>query len=334
MDTFVDSSWYFLRYLNPKDSSHPFNKELCDAWLPVDQYIGGVEHAILHLLYARFITHFLNSRGLISFREPFARLFTQGMVCKNGIKMSKSKGNTVSPDTIIGPMGADTMRLYILFCGPPERDTEWSDEAVEGCYRFLNRVWRFYEARAHVLAKPASGRVDHDVLSGPERELLRKTHQTIERVQNDVNDHFRFNTAISALMELNNTLAPFAEEPLEAGSAQRPELLRFAFDALIRLLAPMTPHICEELWERTGHRESIFHTAMPVANPVFVKDEQFDLVIQVNSKIRARESVPAETDTEAMKAIALRHPRVIEELAGREPRKVIVIQNRLVNIVV
>jgi leucyl-tRNA synthetase len=307
---------------------------LCDAWLPVDQYIGGVEHAILHLLYARFVTHFLNSRGLVSFREPFARLFTQGMVCKNGIKMSKSKGNVVSPDTIIGPMGADTMRLYILFCGPPERDIEWSDDAVEGCYRFLNRVWRFYEAHEHVLAKPASGHVDDAALTGPERELFRKAHQTIARVQADVDDHFRFNTAISALMELNNTMAPFAEEPLEAGSAQRPELLRFAFDALVRLLAPMTPHVCEELWERTGHRESIFGMAMPVADPAFVKSEQFDLVIQVNSKIRARESVPSDTDAEAMKAIALRHPRVIEELAGRDPRKVIVIQNRLVNIVV
>ena len=334
MDTFVDSSWYFMRYLSPRDITAPFQKDLCNAWLPVDQYIGGVEHAILHLLYARFITHFLHSRGHIGFREPFARLFTQGMVCKNGLKMSKSKGNVVSPDTIIGPMGADTMRLYILFCGPPERDIEWSDDAVEGCYRFLNRVWRFYEAHAGTLARPASGGIDETTLSGPERELFRKTHQTIDRVLTDVNDHFRFNTAISALMELNNMMAPFAEEPANAGSPQRAALLRFAFDALVRLLAPMTPHVCEELWERSGHTTSIFATAMPVADPEYVKSEQFDLVIQVNSKIRARESVPSDTDSEAMKAIALRHPRVIEELAGRDPKKVIVIQNRLVNIVV
>jgi leucyl-tRNA synthetase len=334
MDTFVDSSWYFMRYLSPRDSTKAFQKDLCDAWLPVDQYIGGVEHAILHLLYARFITHFLQSRGHIAFREPFARLFTQGMVCKNGIKMSKSKGNVVAPDTIIGSMGADTMRLYILFCGPPERDIEWNDDSVEGCYRFLNRVWRFYESHAGVLASPSVGRIDEASLNDAERALFRKAHQTIDRVLNDVSDHFRFNTAISALMELSNTMAPFAEEPASAGSAQRPELLRFAFDVVMRLLAPMTPHICEEFWERTGHTASIFAAAMPVADPALLKSEQFDLVIQVNSKIRARESVASDTDPEAMKAIALKHPRVVEELAGREPRRVVVIQNRLVNIVV
>jgi leucyl-tRNA synthetase len=334
MDTFVDSSWYFLRYLSPRDSTAPFRKDLCDAWLPVDQYIGGVEHAILHLLYARFVTHFLYRQGHLSFREPFARLFTQGMVCKNGVKMSKSKGNVVAPDTIIGPMGADTMRLYILFCGPPERDIEWNDDSVEGCYRFLNRVWRFYEVHAGILATPSGGSIDEAALTPAERALFRKTHWAINRVGKDVSDHFRFNTAISGLMELANAMMPFAEESVAAGSAQRPALLRFAFDALIRLLAPMTPHICEELWERTGHRTSIFATSMPVANPDYVKSEQFDLVIQVNSKIRARESVPADTDSEAMKAIALRHPRVVEELAGREPRRVVVIQNRLVNVVI
>jgi leucyl-tRNA synthetase len=307
---------------------------LCDAWLPVDQYIGGVEHAILHLLYARFLTHFLNSRGLISFGEPFARLFTQGMVQKNGVKMSKSKGNVVPPDTIIGPMGADTMRLYILFCGPPERDTEWNDESVEGCYRFLNRIWRFYEVHSDLLATPSSGMRDDAGLTDAERVLFRKTHWAIDRVLNDIADHFRFNTAISGLMELSNEMMPFAEPSADKGSPRRAELLRFAFDTLIRLLAPMTPHICEELWERAGHRDSIFKSSMPAPNPVYVKAEQFDLVIQVNSKIRARESVPADTDAEAMKAIALKHPRVVEELAGREPRKVIVIQNRLVNVVV
>ncbi|HXS08755.1 MAG TPA: leucine--tRNA ligase, partial [Candidatus Krumholzibacteria bacterium] len=312
MDTFVDSSWYFMRYLSPKDSTRAFDKQLCDAWLPVDQYIGGVEHAILHLLYARFVTHFLKSQGFISFSEPFARLFTQGMIQKNGIKMSKSRGNVVPPDTIIGPMGADTMRLYILFLAPPERDSEWNDESVEGCYRFLNRIWRFYEARTEILATPTSGKIDEPTLTAPERELFRKTHWAIDRVHNDVSDHFRFNTAISALMELNNVLAPFGEESVESGGPQRAELLRFTFDALIRLLAPMTPHICEELWERTGHRESIFKMAMPAANPAFVKAEQFDLVIQVNSKIRARETVPTGTEQAEMKAIALRHPKVIE----------------------
>ena len=332
MDTFVDSSWYFMRYLSPKDQEAAFQRNLCDAWLPVDQYIGGVEHAILHLLYSRFVTHFLHARGHIGFPEPFARLFTQGMVCKNGVKMSKSKGNVVPPDTIIQPMGADTMRLYILFCGPPERDIEWNDESVEGCHRFLNRIWRFYEAHADVLPGPLEP-VDYDALTESERELFRKAHRTIARVQADVSDHFRFNTAISALMELSNTLAPFADGSAGAPGPQRTAVMRFAFDALVRLLAPMTPHLCEELWERLGHAESVFATALPEADARYVKDESFDLVIQINSKIRARESIPADTDAERMKEIALAHPRIQEALAGRAPRRVIVIQNRLVNIV-
>jgi len=332
MDTFVDSSWYFMRYLNPHDQEAAFQRDRCDAWLPVDQYIGGVEHAILHLLYARFVTHFLHARGHIGFREPFARLFTQGMVCKNGVKMSKSKGNVVPPDTIIQPMGADTMRLYILFCGPPERDIEWNDESVEGCYRLLNRIWRFYEMHAGTLPG-ALVPIVYDSLTDPERELYRKTHRTIARVQADVSDHFRFNTAISALMELSNTLAPFAEAPPGAPGPQRTAVVRFAFDALIRLLAPMTPHLCEELWERLGHADSVFATPLPQADAQYLKDASFDLVIQVNSKIRARESIPSDTDPERMKEIALAHPRVQEALAGRAPRRVIVIQNRLVNIV-
>ncbi len=337
MDTFVDSSWYFLRYLSPHDDTRAFPKDLCDAWLPVDQYIGGVEHAILHLLYARFVTKFLHSRGLISFDEPFARLFTQGMVCKNGIKMSKSKGNVVPPDTIIEPMGADTMRLYILFCGPPERDIEWNDESVEGCYRFLNRVWRVYEANEAVLATPFAGPVNAAALTPAERELFRKTHQTIERVLGDVSDHFRFNTAISALMELSNTIYAYLDAIASDTSAAGPEhdgVLRFGYDTLVRLLAPMTPHICEELWERTGHTTSIFAAEMPVADTQYAREEMFDLVIQVNSKIRARESIPTGTDAERMKAVALANPRIREILGDQTPKRVVVIQNRLVNIVV
>ncbi len=330
MDTFVDSSWYFLRYLSPRDDGAAFRKELCDAWLPVDQYIGGVEHAILHLLYARFIVKFLHSRGHVSFAEPFARLFTQGMVCKGGIKMSKSKGNVVPPDTIITPMGADTMRLYILFCGPPERDTEWNDESVEGSYRFLNRVWRFYEAHTDALARPFAESIDYAGLTDPERALFRKTHQTIRRVIDDINDHFHFNTAISGLMELSNAMDDF----LARGGSANASTFRFAFDTLVRLLAPMTPHICEELWERTGHVASIFATPLPTADDAYIRDETFDLVIQVNSKIRARETVPADTDSERMKAIALAHPRIQELLEGKAPKRVVVIQNRLVNIVI
>jgi leucyl-tRNA synthetase len=332
MDTFVDSSWYFLRYLSPNDDARAFRKDLCDAWLPVDQYIGGVEHAILHLLYARFVVKCLHSRGHVSFQEPFARLFTQGMVCKNGVKMSKSKGNVVAPDSIIRPMGADTMRLYILFCGPPERDIEWNDEAVEGCYRFLNRVWRLCDSNAAALAAPFSGPIDPASLDDAERALFRKTHQSIRRVVDDINDHFHFNTAISALMELSNAMATFVDAPGKPRGDS--EVFRFAFDALVRLLAPMTPHLSEELWERTGHGTGIFTSTLPAADPAYTRDETFDLVIQVNSKIRAREVVPAGTDPERMKAIALAHPRIQEVLEGRAPKRVVVIQNRLVNIVI
>ncbi|HEX5132259.1 MAG TPA: leucine--tRNA ligase [Candidatus Krumholzibacteria bacterium] len=332
MDTFVDSSWYFLRYLGPQDATRAFPKELCNAWLPVDQYIGGVEHAILHLLYARFITKFLHSRGEISFDEPFARLFTQGMVCKNGLKMSKSKGNVVPPDTIIEPMGADTMRLYILFCGPPERDIEWSDESVDGCYRFLNRIWGIYETHDTMLASGAQA-PEYAGLTDAERELFRKTHHTIARVLADVSDHFRFNTAISGLMELSNAIGTLVNAPADATGPQRDRVVYHAFDALVRLLAPMTPHICEELWHRMGHAESIFTATLPEFDPEYTRAEVFDLVIQVNSKIRARESIPTDTDPEHMKAIALANPRIQELLAGATPRRVVVIQNRLVNIV-
>jgi leucyl-tRNA synthetase len=238
----------------------------------------------------------------------------------------------VPPDTIITPMGADTMRLYILFCGPPERDTEWNDESVEGCYRFLNRVWRFYESNPESLAKPFVETIDYATLNDAERALFRKTHQTIARVIDDINDHFHFNTAISGLMELSNAMADF--DAASGGKSTASATFRFAFDALVRLLAPMTPHLSEELWERTGHHQSIFAMPLPKANPEYVRDETFDLVIQVNSKIRAREIVPADTDAEQMKAIALAHPRITEILEGRAPKRVVVIQNRLVNIVI
>jgi leucyl-tRNA synthetase len=254
------------------------------------------------------------------------------MVCKNGVKMSKSKGNVVPPDSIIQPMGADTMRLYILFCGPPERDIEWNDESVEGCHRFLNRVWRLYESNAAALAAPFTEHIDYAALDDAERALFRKTHQTIRRVIDDINDHFHFNTAISGLMELSNAMADF--DTATGGTPAGSGTFRFAFDALVRLLAPMTPHVAEELWERTGHDRSIFVTRLPEADPAYVRDETFDLVIQVNSKIRAREVVPAGTDPERMKAIALAHPRIQEVLEGREPKRVVVIQNRLVNIVI
>lgn len=336
MDTFVDSSWYFLRYLSPHDDEKAFDRGLADQWLPVDQYIGGVEHAILHLLYARFIIKFLNSIGQVSFNEPFARLFTQGMICKDGVKMSKSKRNVVNPDPIIERFGADTMRLYILFAGPPERDAEWRDDSIEGCNRFINRIYRYYETQETILTPPGAPAIpiDPEGLSGPEKSLFRKTHWAILRVRKDLEDTFHFNTAIAACMELSNEMSTFAGDAVIAADSSAARVFSFAFENLIRLMAPMTPHICEELWERTGHRESVFATPMPEAIPEYAQDETFTLVIQINSKIRAREELPLGADDTLMRDTALAHPRIQELLDGKRPKKVLVIQNKLVNIIV
>ncbi len=334
MDTFVDSSWYFLRYLSPHDATRAFDTTRVNEWLPVDQYIGGVEHAILHLLYARFITKFLHRSGHISFDEPFARLFTQGMICKDGVKMSKSKGNVVTPDPIIDRFGADSMRLYILFVGPPERDAEWRDDSIEGCSRFINKVYRHYEDQKHVLAAAVDEPIAIDSLSSREKTLFRKTHWTILKVRKDLQDAFHFNTAIAACMELANEMGAFAaDKPVTAGTAGA-QVYNHAFHTLLRLLAPMTPHICEELWERTGHRQSIFATPFPQGDPQHASNEMMTLVIQVNSKIRALEEIARGKPDSELREIALANPRIQELLAGRDPKKVLVVQNKLVNIIV
>jgi leucyl-tRNA synthetase len=333
MDTFVDSSWYFLRYISPRDESSPFDKSLVDRWLPVDQYVGGVEHAILHLMYARFFTKFLKRIGLLGFDEPFERLFTQGMIYKNGVKMSKSKGNVVSPDPIIEYFGADTMRLYILFAGPPERDTEWRDDSIEGCNRFLNRIYRFWETHADELSQARSHAIDYDKLNEASRRIYRKTHWAIHKVRTDLQDSFHFNTAISAIMELSNLMSSFVEAGDEKADEFSADVFAYAFDAILRLLAPMTPHLCEELWERTGHSGSIFRAPMPEADPRFVSSEKITLVIQLNSRIRAREEIDADMSESEVEALALAHPRLQELLGGRAPRKIVVVKNKLVNII-
>jgi leucyl-tRNA synthetase len=339
MDTFVDSSWYFLRYLSPDSKTAAFDRELVDKWLPVDQYIGGVEHAILHLMYARYFVKFLHSRGLVGFNEPFARLFTQGMICKDGLKMSKSKGNVVSPEGLISRMGADTMRLYILFSGPPERDAEWNDESVEGCYRFLNRVYRQFEATESVITQVDTGTIKYDTLTDSERKLYRKVHWTIDKVLKDIADNFHFNTAISATMELCNEMYVFTDSSSTDGATVGPgsnaaAVLSFALETLVRLLAPMTPHFSEELWERLGHTETIFKTRMPEADSQYVTQETYDLVIQVNSKIRAREAVAFDTTRADLEKTARSNEKIQELTNGKNIVKVIVIPNKLVNFVV
>ncbi len=251
MDTFVDSSWYFLRYVSAKNGKEAFSTKTANDWLPVDQYIGGVEHAILHLLYSRFITKVLKDQGFIGFDEPFSRLFTQGMITKGGVKMSKSKGNSVQPDELIAKYGADTFRLYTLFIGPPERDAEWDDRAVEGPFRFLNRVWKLFQ---DLLEKPdfaAGGKPE--AASEADKEIRRKTHQTIQKVTVDMTGGFKFNTAISAMMEMINLLYDYKEQP-----GARTPLLREAVEALVRLLGPFTPHVADEMWSRLGAGENRF----------------------------------------------------------------------------
>jgi leucyl-tRNA synthetase len=331
MDTFVDSSWYFLRYLSPDDNDRAFDADLVNRWLPVDQYIGGVEHAILHLLYARFIVKFLNKIGMVEFNEPFARLFTQGMITRNGLKMSKSKNNTVNPGPIIENFGADTMRLYILFAGPPERDAEWRDDSIEGCHRFVNRVYRLFETNETVIKGTAEPQLSIEELADGEKALFRKTHWAILKVKKDLADTFHFNTAISAAMELTNEMYAFmGEKPVDESG----EVFRFAFSTLVRLLAPMTPHLCEELWERMGHAGSIFSEPLPHAAEEYAQQDMIELVVQINSKIRARQEVAAGTPDKELQSIAISNPRIQELLAGKEPRRVLVIQNKLVNIIV
>lgn len=328
MDTFVDSSWYFYRYISPCDLSKPFDTGDVNGWLPVDQYIGGVEHAILHLLYSRFINKVFYDLKLINFKEPFARLFTQGMIVKDGAKMSKSKGNVVSPDELIGLYGADTVRLYTLFIGPPEKDAEWNDQAVEGCYRFLGRFWRFvnYAASGGVektrFQLSEEGKVDAGTL---ERYL----HQTIKKVTDDLEGDFHFNTAIASIMELINAVYQFP-----ARMSEDEKLLRQVARAVTLLLAPFVPHICEELWEKLGEEESIFRASWPVYDENKILTETMELAVQVNGKVRARVRVKTDISEEDLKSIVLDDVKVKQWMENKPAQKVIVVPKRLVNVIV
>ncbi len=317
MDTFVDSSWYYLRYICPHDSDRPFDTELVNKWLPVDQYIGGVEHAILHLMYSRFITKVLYDLGYVNFVEPFERLFTQGMIIKDGAKMSKSKGNVVSPDHLIENFGADTMRLYILFIGPPDRDAEWNDRAVEGIWRFLNRVWNLLE-----IYKSLEGTGKEEV----DKSVRRKLHQTIKKVTDDMEGDFHFNTAVSAIMELVNLLY----EKRDNGISQ--EVFGEAIENLILLLYPFVPHICEEMWVWLGRKDRLSEHPWPEYNPEYLVEDEIEWVVQVNGKVRARMRLPAGSNPDLVQKKAL--SEVSGYLEGKEIVKVIVVPQKLVNVVV
>jgi leucyl-tRNA synthetase len=314
MDTFVDSSWYFLRYCDPDNDSGPFDREIVDYWLPIDQYIGGVEHAILHLLYARFFVKVMNELGLVGFREPFARLFTQGMLYYEGAKMSKSKGNTISPDGYIDRFGADAVRLYLLFIGPVDQDAEWQDAGFEGIVRFLHRLWR---AVMEQVVKEGG-----EPPSEP-TQLLRKTHATIAKVTDDIGRRFALNTPIAAVMELVNELLKAPDDPAA----------RFAAETAVSLIHPYAPHIAEELWERLGY-SPLWEAAWPQADPALLQRETFELVVQVNGKVRDRLEVPVDLSESQVVERALASPRVQALLDGGEVRRTVVVPQKLVNVVI
>jgi leucyl-tRNA synthetase len=330
MDTFVESSWYFARYACPGYSDGPLEASTVNYWLPVDQYIGGVEHAILHLLYARFFTKVLRDLGYIAVDEPFTNLLTQGMVIKDGAKMSKSKGNVVDPHDLVERYGADTVRLFSLFAAPPERDLDWNDQGVEGAFRFLNRVFRFVQTHCRLLISgqgPLPAR-----LNDSERSLHRKTHQTIRKVTTDIETDFHFNTAISAIMELMNTL--FAAIGEDAGEQVGPAVIREAIRAVLLLLYPMVPHFCEELWEMTGHSRPLAAEPWPAYAADAAKEEELTIVLQVNGKVRSRLQVAPDITDDDLKARTLADEKIQKFIGANPIRKVIVVKKKLVNIVV
>ena len=338
MDTFVDSSWYFLRYLSPGDDTKPFDTDACNSWLPVDQYIGGVEHAILHLMYARFFTKVLHDIGLIAFDEPFAHLFTQGMICKRNEetgqlhKMSKSKGNVVSPDALIRDYGADTVRLYTLFIGPPEKDAEWNDRGIEGASRFLRRLWRRVYEQRELLNDVKGMECDLADMQRPERDLYQKLHETIDHVTRDMEGDFHFNAAIAQIMELLNAIDDCGVQ--QDSSDQCKAVYQVSLESLILLISPFAPHIAEELWVEMGNEASILDVAWPEVNRKALAREEVEMVVQVNGKVRGRMTVPVESDRSVVESAALELDAVKKHVDGKTLRKVIVVPNKLVNIAV
>jgi leucyl-tRNA synthetase len=328
MDTFICSSWYYFRYTDPKNETQAFNRELCDAWMPVDQYIGGIEHAILHLLYSRFFTKVLHDAGMTEAIEPFTRLLAQGMVNKDGAKMSKSKGNVVSPDEIIEKYGADTGRLFILFAAPPEKDLEWSDRGVEGCYRFLRRVWRLVDRYADGVQSPAAGLPAPDI---QEEALRRAFHAALKKVTDDIEGRFNFNTAISAIMEAVNSAYAYMNEKEDRA---HPAIMGEVLELLILMLAPFAPHLGEEMWARLGKTESVHLQQWPAYDPSALQVAEVEIVVQVNGKVRGRFMIPAGLDAAAMQQAALDDARIAQALAGKQVVKAITVPDKLVNLVV
>ncbi len=324
MDTFFDSSWYFLRYTSPHEDKAPFDSEKAKYWMPVDIYIGGVEHAILHLIYSRFFTKFLRDLGLTGLNEPFPHLLTQGMVTLGGSAMSKSKGNIVDPDDMIAKYGADTTRIFILFAAPPEKDLEWSEKGIEGSYRFVQRVWRIITQNLDVFET-------NKIVEKPS-PLKRKIHETIKRVSVDIGERYHLNTAISAIMELVNEVSPKIEELKKSEDGKA--LLKEAFETIILLLYPFAPHFTEELWEMSGHKTPLYKTSWPEYDEKFLKKETFTLVVQVNGKVRARIELPSDSTEEEIKKAVFSDEKVKKWIEGKEVKKFFYIKGKIASIVV
>ncbi len=332
MDTFVESSWYFLRYCSPTYSKGMFDRAAAEYWMPVNQYIGGVEHAVLHLLYARFYTKVLRDLGLIKVDEPFTALLSQGMVIKDGAKMSKSKGNVVDPDDLIQRYGADTARLFSLFAAPPEKDLDWNDQGVEGASRFLNRVWRL--VHAHLEELKSARRLSQSGLTDAGRAFRRVIHETIHRVTEDIERDFHFNTAISAVMELVNALQDFERASMDTvGREERAGLLREAVETALMLLGPVCPHIAEELWAALGQSNSLFKQPWPDADRKAMARDEVQIVVQVDGRVRSRLKAGVGVREAEIREMALADGRVRPWLSGRQVAKVVVVPGRLVNIV-
>jgi leucyl-tRNA synthetase len=331
MDTFVDSSWYFARFTDPWTTDAPTDPKVANAWMPVDQYIGGIEHAVLHLLYARFYTKVLRDLGLVKVDEPFKALLSQGMVVKDGAKMSKSKGNVVSDDVIRDQYGADTGRLFELFAGPPEKDLEWSDQGVEGAYRFLTRLWRFtFQYRDALIG--ARSDLSQSELPEDLRNLSRLIHRTIKKVTEDIETRFHFNTAIAAIMELFNALSVSAQD--EAKRAVGMPVIKAGLETIVTMLYPFVPHITSEIWECLDHRGGLEAATWPKYSEAALDEEQLLIVVQVNGKVRGRITVAADVEEREIESEALQDQKVRSFLNGKKVQRIIHVPRRLVNIVV
>ena len=342
MDTFVDSSWYFYRFADSHNDKLPFDPKKVGYWCPVDFYSGGIEHAILHLIYSRFFARVFHDLGMVEHTEPFTHLLTQGMVLKDGAVMSKSKGNVVDPDSMIQKYGSDALRLYVMFVAPPEKEVEWTDTGLEGSFRFLARVWRVADQWRAEAAASGAGAIDHSSLSGPERALRRKTHDTIRRVTQDIDVRQQMNTAVSAMMELVNELYAFTDKGERSASAkatadrsaQAAKVAREAIESLIVMLSQFAPHSMEELWEMYGHGDGLIAARWPAFDPEVAKAEELEIPVQVNGKLRSVVSVPATIADADLEKIALADANVQAHIAGKTVKKVVIVKGRLVSVVV